>query len=101
MHLDTTILLRVLPALGILLLAEVIYMIKEHRHDNKDMLSGICLTLGHLPVSVVTKVAVIYFYTLIYQYRFFTIPFNCWWAWAICFFAMIFLITGFTAAATR
>jgi sterol desaturase/sphingolipid hydroxylase (fatty acid hydroxylase superfamily) len=87
MHLDTTILLHVLPALGILLLAEVVYMIREHRHDNKDMLSSISLTLGHLPISAVTKVVVIYFYTLLYQYRLFTIPVMCWWAWVICFFS--------------
>ena len=72
MLLDNTILFTSLPALAILLVAEAVYMIKEHRHDNKDMLSGISLVLGQLPVSAVTKGVVIYLYTLIYQHRLFS-----------------------------
>ena len=87
MHLDDTILYPVMPMLLILIGAEAVYMMRTHRHDNKDMLSSLYMLLGHLPVSAVTKGIVIYFYTLIYQYRLFTIPVNYWWAWVICFFS--------------
>ncbi len=87
MHLDNTILYPALTAIIILTAAEAIYMMKEYRHDNKDMLSSIGLALGRVPVSAITKGIVIYSYTLIYQYRFFTIPVNYWWAWVICFFS--------------
>jgi sterol desaturase/sphingolipid hydroxylase (fatty acid hydroxylase superfamily) len=86
MHLDNTILYPALPAILILIGAEAVFMIKEHRHDNKDMISSICLALGALPVSVIIKGVVIYSYTLIYQYRLFTIPVNRWWALVILFF---------------
>jgi sterol desaturase/sphingolipid hydroxylase (fatty acid hydroxylase superfamily) len=87
MHLDNTLLYPALTAIIILTAAETVYMMKEHRHDNKDMLSSIGLALGRVPVSAITKGIVIYTYTLIYQYRFFTIPANYWWAWVICFFS--------------
>lgn len=87
MHLDNTILYHAAPALAILLLAEVVYMIIEHRHDKKDMLSSIGLALGALPVSLIIKGIILYTYTLIYQFRLFTIPNNYWWAWIILFFA--------------
>lgn len=75
------------PVLLILIGIEAVFMIKEHRPDNRDILSSISLALGHLPVAAITKGVVILFYTLIYQYRLFTIPVNYWWAWVICFFS--------------
>ena len=87
MHPDSTILYRAVPAVIILIIAEAVYMIKEHRHDNKDMLASIGLALGALPLSLVIKGLVFYTYTLIYQLRLFSIPGNHWWAWVICFFA--------------
>ena len=86
MHLDSTILYHAVPALFILVIAEAIYMIKEHRHDNKDMLVSIGLALGALPVSLLIKGMVIYIYMLIYQFKLFNLSAN-WWAWIICFFA--------------
>jgi len=84
---DNTLLYPTLMAILILTGAEAVYMMKERRHDNKDMLSSIGLALGRVPVSAITKGIVIYFYTLIYQYRFFTVPINYWWVWVICFFS--------------
>src|SRR5687768_5663982 len=86
MQLDPSILYQALPAIIILVLAEAVYMIKEHRHDNKDMLASIGLALGALPLSILIKGIVLFTYTLIYEFRIFTIP-NVWWAWVICFFA--------------
>ncbi len=87
MHLDNTILYHAVPALVILIIAEAVYMIKEHRHDNKDMFASIGLAVGALPLSLLIKGLVFYAYTLIYQLRLFSIPGNQWWAWVICFFA--------------
>lgn len=86
MQLDPSILYNAVPALLVLVIAEAVYMIKEHRHDNKDMMASISLAVGALPVSLLVKGIVIYTYTLIYEFRLFTIP-NVWWAWVICFFA--------------
>ena len=55
MQLDSTILYQAVPALLILVIAEAVYMIKEHRHDNKDMLASISLAMGALPLSLVIK----------------------------------------------
>jgi len=86
MHLHTTIPPNTLPALAILLIAEMIYMIKEHRHDNKDMFSSFGLTLGAIPISFITTGIIIFTYSLLYQFRFFTLPSDDWWVWVILFF---------------
>jgi sterol desaturase/sphingolipid hydroxylase (fatty acid hydroxylase superfamily) len=84
MHLDS-LLYHATPALVVLIGAETFYMVKGLRHDNRDMLSSLGLVLGRMPVSAITNGAIVYTYTLIYHYRFFTIPADYWWAWVICF----------------
>ena len=86
MHVDT-LFYHATPALLILIGVEAVYMIKMHRHDNKDMLSTLGLIIGRIPVSAITNGLVIYSYTLIYHSRFFTIPDTYWWVWVICFFS--------------
>ncbi len=86
MHFSNNPLLHSLPALGILVIVEAIYLTREHRHNKKDMLTSFGLFLGTLPVSFVTTGIIIYVYSLIYHFHIFNIPSNCWWAWAICFF---------------
>ncbi len=51
------------------------------------MMSSIGIAAGRVPVSMLTNGFVIYVYTILYQYRVFTIPGTCWWAWVICFFS--------------
>lgn len=80
-------LLRVVPALAILLVAEVIYMIKMQTHDNKEMLTSFAIAIGKLPVSALTNGIVLYAYSFLYQFRFFTIPVYSWWGWVIVFFS--------------
>ena len=86
MHLDT-LFYYAAPALLLLTGAEIIYLIKEHRHDNRDMLSTLGLLLGRVPVFIITQGVVIYAYTIVYHFRVITLPFNYWWAWVICFFS--------------
>jgi sterol desaturase/sphingolipid hydroxylase (fatty acid hydroxylase superfamily) len=87
MHPGNTILLRVLPGFLLLIIAEAFFLIKEHRHNKSDLLSSIGIGLGAIPPGLMGNGIVIYTYTIIYQYRFFTIPSDCWWAWLCCFFA--------------
>ena len=58
MHVDT-LFYHATPALLILIGVEAIYMIKMHRHDNKDMLSTLCLVLGRIPVSAMITTLII------------------------------------------
>ena len=85
MYTNYNVLYHAAPVLAILLLAEAVYMIIEHRHDKKDMLTSIGLALVALPLSILIKGVVLYSYTLIYQHRLFTIPANNWWTWLIIF----------------
>lgn len=87
MKLDDTILLNALPALLVLIIAEAIYLAKEHRQNNKDMFTNIITGVIAVPVSLLTKGIVLYTYSFIYQYRLFTLPQQIWYAWIICFFA--------------
>ena len=87
MHSNNTILYRAIPALAILFLAEVAYKIKEHRHDKKDMLTSFALAAGTIPISFITTGIIAFFYSLVYQFRLFTIPATRWWALIILFFA--------------
>lgn len=86
MHLDPDIFYHFVPVLLLLIGVEAIFMMKEKREDNKDMFSSFFMALGHIPFSALTKGIVLFLYFLIYQFRFFTLPINCWWAWVICFF---------------
>jgi sterol desaturase/sphingolipid hydroxylase (fatty acid hydroxylase superfamily) len=86
MHPDNYILYHALPALAVLFIIELVLNIKEHRHDNKDMLASISLAAGTIPLSFLTTGIIVFTYSLIYQYRLFTLPINTWWCWLIVFF---------------
>lgn len=85
MHLPFKILSNTILALAILLVAEMFYLIKEHRHDNKDMFSAFGLVLGTIPISIITNGIIVFVYNMIYQFRFFTLSSDRWWAWIIIF----------------
>jgi sterol desaturase/sphingolipid hydroxylase (fatty acid hydroxylase superfamily) len=87
MHYDNTILLRVLPGFLLLLIAESFFLIKEHRQNKFDLMSSIIIGLGAIPAAFVANGIIIYTYTIIYQYRFFTVPPVYWLSWIACFFA--------------
>ena len=74
-----------IPALLLLLLAETAYLVKEKKHDQKDMLSSFALLAGTLPVSLITTGVIASTYNIIYQFHIFNIPANSWWCWVILF----------------
>ena len=74
-----------IPALLLLALAETVYLIKEKKHDQKDMLSSFALLAGTLPVSLITTGVIASTYNIIYQFHIFNIPVNSWWCWVILF----------------
>ncbi len=87
MHIDNTILYPAILAILILIGAEAVFLMKENMHDKKDILTSFILVLGRFPVSAGTNGIVLFSYTLIYQYRIFTLPGNYWYVWGICFFS--------------
>jgi len=87
MHSGNIILLHVLPGFFLLIIAEAFFLIKEHRQNKLDLLSSIVIGLGAIPAAFIAQGIIMYTYTIIYQYRFFTIPLGYWWAWVGCFFS--------------
>ncbi|MBS1639855.1 MAG: sterol desaturase family protein [Bacteroidetes bacterium] len=83
------ILVHAIPGFVLLIVVEIIYAVKLRRefYEIKDTATSISLGLGNLLIGIVTKGFILLFFTWIYTYRFFTIPYNIWWAWVLCFFA--------------
>lgn len=77
------------PGFIILIVVEVIYAIKLQRelYEVKDAATSISLGLGNLFIGILTKGFILVFFSWIYTFRFFTIPYNAWWGWVLCFFA--------------
>lgn len=83
------ILVDAIPAFIILIVIEVIYALKMQMelYKVKDAATSISLGLGNLAVGFITKSFILVFFIWLYEFRFFTIPYNVWWAWVLCFFA--------------
>jgi sterol desaturase/sphingolipid hydroxylase (fatty acid hydroxylase superfamily) len=84
-----TILLYAVPGFIILMLLEVWYSYKEHKHlyERKDAWAGIGLGLGNLAVGALSKGLSFGAYTLLYEYRFFTLDSGAWWFWVLALLA--------------
>jgi len=83
------ILSQAVPGFILLIVVEVIYAVKMQRelYEVKDAATSITLGLGNLLSGFVTKLLVLATFSIIYKYRFFTIPYNTWWAWLLCLLA--------------
>lgn len=83
------ILVHAIPGFIILILAEIFYAIKTKQdfYEVKDASASIALGLGNLFIGIATKFFIVLFLAWIYEYRFFTISYQSWWAWILCFFA--------------
>jgi len=83
------ILLHAVPAFILLIIVEVVYAyhIQKDLYSVKDTATSIALGLGNLITGIFTKGLILLFFSWLYTYRFFTIPYTAWWAWILLFFA--------------
>lgn len=87
MHFDDSILFKAIPALLLLLVFEICYMIRTDDHRSKDFFTNLFLGLTAVPLSLITKGVVLYIFTILYEYRLFTLPSSAWYILVFCFFA--------------
>jgi sterol desaturase/sphingolipid hydroxylase (fatty acid hydroxylase superfamily) len=78
-----------IPGFVLLLTAEVIFSAWDKRglYETKDAASSIAMGLGNVAIGLLTKGLIYLIYTLIYQFRIFTLDASLWWVWVLCFFA--------------
>ncbi|MRG45583.1 sterol desaturase family protein [Chitinophaga sp. SYP-B3965] len=78
-----------IPGFVLLLTAEVIFSAWDKRglYETKDAASSIAMGLGNVFIGLLTKGVIYLIYTLIYQFRIFTLDASLWWVWVLCFFA--------------
>src|SRR6185437_10332460 len=86
MHVDPLI-SRSAPAMAFLIVAESLFMIKEHDFDFKDALSSLGIMLGRIPIAAFANGFTVFLFTILFHYRFFNIPEIYFLPWVICFFA--------------
>lgn len=89
MQQHTDILLRAIPAFIILMIAEVVFLIREHRFDkhSKDLPASSVVGIGFITISFLSKGIILFIYQFIYTYRIYTLPVNGLFIWMACFFA--------------
>jgi len=81
-----------IPFFIVTIIIEVILTVKVKLDDYefKDSLTSITMGLGNVFIGLFTKVIILYFFTFLYSYRVFTIPF-VWWSWLLLLFAEDFV----------
>jgi len=78
-----------MPGLAVLVIAESIEMIWEHRFnkDKNEMFNSITIGIVAIAIATFCKGFIFLFFSWLYQFRILTISSTAWWAWIICFFA--------------
>ena len=78
-----------IPGFVLLLMVEVIVTAVQQKdyYDAKDTASSLAMGIGNVVVGFVGKAIVFGAYSLVYQFRLFTIDMTQWWAWVLLFFA--------------
>jgi sterol desaturase/sphingolipid hydroxylase (fatty acid hydroxylase superfamily) len=78
-----------IPGFIILLVAEVILTAREQKdyYDAKDTAGSLTMGIGNVIVGFVGKAIVFGAYSLVYQFRLFTVDMSQAWAWIVLFFA--------------
>ena len=81
-----------IPFFIITVIIEIILTVKVKLKDYefKDAGTSIIMGLGNVFIGFVSKAIVFGVFLLVYEYRFFTIPF-VWWAWVLILFAEDFI----------
>ncbi|HMH20272.1 MAG TPA: sterol desaturase family protein [Puia sp.] len=83
------ILYYAIPGFIILLCLEAWFSWKENKafYETKDTFSNLAMGIGNLATGLITKAMIFGLFTLLYQWRFFTLDGSRWWHWALAFFA--------------
>ncbi|WP_266366855.1 sterol desaturase family protein [Tellurirhabdus rosea] len=78
-----------IPAFVILLTAEIIATAVQQKeyYETKDTVSSLSMGIGNVIIGLVGKVLVFGAYSLVYEFRLFTVDMTTWWAWVLLFFA--------------
>ena len=78
-----------IPGFVLLLVAEVIVTAIQHKdyYDVKDTASSLAMGIGNVIIGLVGKALVFGTYSLVYQFRLFTIDMTQWWTWLFLFVA--------------
>ncbi|WP_275316186.1 sterol desaturase family protein [Tenacibaculum bernardetii] len=81
-----------IPFFILTVIIEVIITVKVklEGYEFKDAATSITMGLGNVAIGLITKGVVFAIFTLLYNYRVFTIPF-IWWSWIILLFAEDFV----------
>jgi sterol desaturase/sphingolipid hydroxylase (fatty acid hydroxylase superfamily) len=69
------------------MLLEINFQIKKQRFNKKDLFCSVGIILGAELVYYLMVGAIFFSYSLVYQFRIFTLNINHWYTWVICFFA--------------
>jgi sterol desaturase/sphingolipid hydroxylase (fatty acid hydroxylase superfamily) len=83
------ILYYAIPGFVILLSVEAWLSFREQRdlYETRDTFSSLALGIGNVLTGLITKTLIFGFFTLLYQWRLFTLDGSRWWHWALAFFA--------------
>lgn len=78
-----------IPGFVILLVAEVIVTAIQQKdyYEVKDTAGSLSMGIGNVIIGFVGKAIVFAAYSLVYQFRLFTVDMTQWWAWVLLFFA--------------
>ncbi len=81
-----------IPFFVLTIIIEVVITVKVklEGYEFKDAATSITMGLGNVAIGLFTKGVVFAVFTLLYNYRIFTIPF-IWWSWIILLFAEDFV----------
>ena len=78
-----------IPAFVILLVAEAIFSAIDQKEwfEAKDTAASLSMGIGNVLINLGAKGIVYAVFSLMYQFRFFEMPADAWWAWFVLFFA--------------
>jgi sterol desaturase/sphingolipid hydroxylase (fatty acid hydroxylase superfamily) len=85
----TDILLHAIPGFAILIIAEIIFLAREHRFNkqSKDLPVSTIIGLGFITISFFSKGIILLVYEFVYAHRIYTLPVNGVFIWVTFFFA--------------
>jgi len=85
----TDIFLRAVPGFAILIIAEIIFLVREHRFDkySKDLPVSAIIGFGFITISFFSKGIMLLVYEFVYAHRIYTLPVDGAFIWIVCFIA--------------